>query len=152
MEGSDIPIVLIDSGQLYPYSFSHALNVKNRLDIKHIMLLETLFSSEHPSTSKYSYVDGKACPLFGESENNSTEAFKLLKEGMYSFSDDFHQVETDLGFTLQISGYDAFLPINEINSNYKYMMYLYGDLNSNDMVASSSVNIKKLLKKYNYTK
>ena len=150
---SPIPISLIDAGLLKPYSFSHVDNTDLQIKLEHVMLVETLFSSEQPSTTGYTFdKDNNSVPIFGQSENKNSAVFAEMKNGIYSFCDDFAQVEKNIGIHLQISGREAYLPLHAVYKNYSYMMSLFGSLKATDMSATKAYNLKSILKRYGYQK
>ena len=150
---SPIPVALIDSSWLKPYSFSHVENTDLQIKFEHVMLVETLFSSEQASTVGYKFdKNNNPVPIFGNSENKNSTVFNELKKGIYKFCDDFNQVEKNIGIQLNISGREGYLPLHTINKSYSYMISLFGKLNATDMSASKAYSLKSILKRYGYNK
>lgn len=143
----------IENNQLFSYMFSHEFNSDLQIQAKHLMLLETLFSSEQPSVKSYTLNPDNTFTInYNEPENFDSKAFINMKLGMYDFCRDFRNAENKLGLKLKISGRDAYLPIYAINNIYDYNINLYKDILGTDLAIGSSTSLKILLKELGYNK
>ena len=143
----------IENNQLFSYMFSHEFNSDLQIQAKHLMLLETLFSSEQPSVKSYTLNPDNTFTInYNEPENIDSKAFINMKLGMYDFCHDFRNAENKLGLKLKISGRDAYLPIYAINNIYDYNINLYKDILGTDLAIGSSTSLKILLKELGYNK
>ena len=151
---SEIPNLLIDSNQLFSYMFSHKENTDLQILPKHIMLLEALFSSGEATIRSYGFnKDGR--PQLMRDENhraNNSAVYQMFKQGMHDFCDEFVYCEKIFGETYQISGREAYLPINIINTHYDYNMRLFNALRITDVRALDEENIKEVLSRLGYHK
>ncbi|MCR4874248.1 MAG: hypothetical protein K5923_00725 [Clostridia bacterium] len=147
---SPIPEVLINESRLIPYVFSQGNNPDLQINIKHVMLVETLFSSEQPSCTGYTFKNNIPLPVFGDKENANTSTFEEINKGILDFCDDFNNIETSLGLDIDISGRDAYLPLHIINYNRNYNIKLFRDLYATDLSASKAEKLTLILKKYGY--
>lgn len=143
----------IENNQLFSYMFSHEYNSDLQIQPKHLMLLETLFSSEKPSVKSYTLNPDNTFTInYNIPENTDTRAFINMKLGMYDFCRDFKNAENKLGLKLEISGRDAYLPVYAINNIYDYNITLFKEILGTDLAIGSSTSLKTLLKELGYNK
>jgi len=83
---------------------------------------------------------------------NNSAVYQMFKQGMHDFCDEFVYCEKIFGETYQISGREAYLPINIINTHYEYNMRLFNALRITDVSALDEENIKEVLSRLGYHK
>lgn len=149
---SDMAGNLIDSGKMDSYLFSHTKNTNYMINEKQIMLIETMFSSESPTTQGYAVDDGGKCgPVFGMAEEADSNAFHLIRCGIYDFCEEFSQIVQKLPFEPQISGVEAYAPLAEMMSNIRYNVSLFGKLKTSADPNSEPITMRQLLDEVGYT-
>ena len=147
-----LPDYLLDSGKMDSYVFSYKKDQTLIVDKSQIMLLETMFSSERPSTQGYAPTeDGGGVPVFERAGEADNPAFRFMRRGMYDFCEDFAQVMRELPFRPHISGAEAYAPLAEILPNVRYNVGLFGKLKTSEDPNSEPVAMSRLLDEAGYT-
>lgn len=143
---------LTDCGKMDSYLFSHTKNTNYMIDEKQIMLFETMFSSEAPSTAGYEVAeDGSGQPVAGQAEERRGAIFRQIRCGMADFCREFRQVVDELPFRPRISGVEAYAPLNSVLSNVRYNLNLFGKLKTSADPNADPVNMRDLLDEVGYT-
>ena len=149
---SDMTGYLLDSGKMDSYVFSYKNNAAIMIDKSQVMLMETMFSSEEPSTIGYAVSEaGAGSPVFGKAEEPNNPAFRQIRGGIYDFCEDYTQIVRELPFEPYISGAEAYAPLAEMLPNVRYNMKLFGELKANDDPNSEPIAMSRLLDEVGYT-
>lgn len=150
---SDIANYLVDSGQLFAYSFSNVENQDIQIRTEHLMLVETLFSSSAPSTMGYGFnKNNEPRPIFSPKDNNelNRNIYSNFKKGIYEFCSQFSRIEQLIELKLDISGREAYFPLHKICQNYSYNMNLFKNIKTSDIAAYINIPLVEILQRMGY--
>lgn len=129
------------SGQLFSYLFSPQKNYDMLLrhtgaysEIKlRNLLLEILFTEDKPTFVKYQMnQDGTVGFVYGPGEDNS-EAAAAIQKGIYDFAADYSHYQKIFGACMELSGREAYMPIDALAKDKKYCLKLLGNYEINEM-------------------
>lgn len=127
--------IAVSSGNLHSYLFSpqYCREVMNcflgkETESKYCMLLmEILFTENAPSFLRYEkQEDDKILLRYGLPEHNEA-ILNSIQNGILDFCKDFWKLEQKFPAILNLSGYEAFMPIRSLMENKKYCLELLGD-------------------------
>lgn len=143
---------LTDCGKMDSYLFSHTKNTNYMIDETQIMLFETMFSSEAPTTVGYAVAeDGSGQPVAGQTEERRGVIFRQIRRGMADFCGEFKQAADLLPFRLRISGTEAYAPFADALADVRYNLSLFGKLKTSADPNSVPVSMRDLLEEIGYT-
>lgn len=146
---SELSNYLIDTNQLFSYMFSHKTNSDIQITSRFLMQLEIVFSAQEPGTEYFDYYNNK--PIgFQDSKFIPSNIIINVQNGIIDFCNDYNNWVRNIKFDNCFSGREAFTPINHILSNKKYIIDLFGELFSSDLVSSDYVPLKEILLKLGY--
>lgn len=128
-EDSDMSEPQLKTGKLvsYLYSQEHNRELWNWHDPgkKHNLYFELLFSSPTPTfTGFLLQPDGSVTAKYGSEESNSKGILEIHK-GILDFADQYSSCFRDYPETFQISGRDAYIPVQWAIQNRKYIQAIF---------------------------
>lgn len=135
MVKSDTTEICLANRSMFSYLFSPHHNQKtylchagkNSMISYRNMLVEILFTEDHPSFLKYEMdQNGNVILKYGAKENNQ-KILDHLQQGILDFSEDYLKYGRCFGDVLEICGQEAYIPIDSVAKARKMCMQLLGE-------------------------